>query len=288
VESGDLTLLTEGDIVFTCSTSLYAAADSLSRRAEKPRAEDADPDGLPNGRIADDRTRRAAHVVVRRSSEGGGGVLGIRHALLTADRCHDTLELSTRIILLSQILRIVMAVLPLCLGLAPAAAPVLLLSGLGLDLLFLLAYLNLPLRPLPAPRRRESVTPRGLWLTYRAAIISAAAGAAVPWIAVGIAALTGAEFGGDLIYIGLLCTLTLQLALFRTAPLPRRDRGIFLATLGWGLVFVGALGASLAAGLLPVWAFLLPPLPPALYLALRFILKRTLSRQEKGSTAETA
>jgi hypothetical protein len=176
------------------------------------------------------------------------------------------LALGTRLVLLSQLARIVSAVLPLCLGLALAAAPVLLLSGLGLDLFFLLAYLRLPLRALPAPRRRERVTPRGLWLTYRAEIVAAAAGAAAPWIAVGIAALMDGKLGGDPVYIGLLCTLALQLTLFRTAPLPRRDRGIFLATLGWGLVYVGALGASLAAGLLPAWALLLPLLSPALYL----------------------
>ena len=284
VERGDLILLNEADIAFTCVPSLYAAAERLPRAAERPQAGDADPDGLPDSRIASDRARRTAHVLVRRSSEGGGGVLGVRHALLTADRHGDLLDRGFRLLLLSQAVRILSAILPLCLGLAPAAAPTLLLSGLGLDLLFLLAYLGLPLGDLPASRGREPLTLRGLWLTYRAELISAASGIAVPWVAVGIAALTGASFGGDLTYFGLLSTVALQIALFRVPPLPKRDRGIFFATLAAALFYVGSLGAALAAGLSPVWALLVPLSAPAVYLALRFILMRAL-KDKNGHTS---
>ena len=114
--------------------------------------------------------------------------------------------------------------------------------------------------------------------------ISAASGIAVPWVAVGIAALTGASFGGDLTYFGLLSTVALQIAVFRVPPLPKRDRGIFFATLAAALFYVGSLGAALAAGLSPVWALLVPLSAPAVYLALRFILMRALKDKKRHTS----
>ena len=282
----DLCLLAEADIAFTCMPSLYASAEAGRARlsAEELTERDSDPDGLPDSRIATDRARRSAHVLVRRSSAGGGGVLGVRNALLTADACGDVLARSLRLLLLTQTVRILMTVIPLCLGLAVAAAPVLLMSGLGLDLLFMLTYLHLPKRDIPAPRCTGEPTLRGLWLTHRVELISSSVGAVLPWIVVGIAALAGASFGGDLLYFGLLCTVGLQAVQFRADTLPKRDRGVFLATLAAGLVYVGSLAASLAAGLGLIWAMPLPLIAPAAYLLTRAILTRAL----KGTSSKAA
>lgn len=286
----DLCLLAEADIAFTCTPSLYASAESGYARlsAEELTERDSDPDGLPDGRIATDRARRSAHVLVRRSSAGGGGVLGVRNALLTADACGEVLDRSLRLLLLTQTVRILMTVIPLCLGLAVAAAPVLLLSGLGLDLLFLLTYLHLPKRDIPAPRRTGGLSLRGLWLAHRVELISSTVGSVLPWIVVGIAALAGASFGGDLLYFGLLCTVGLQTVLFRADKLPGRDRGVFFATLAAGLFYVGSLAASLAAGLGLLWAIPLPLIAPAAYLLTRAVLTRLFRKASSKAASRKA
>ena len=77
VDEEDVALLAEADIAFTCAPSLYASAEGgLPTLGETTDGEVAD--GHPQAAVANDCSRRAAHVVVRRSSATGGGVLGRR------------------------------------------------------------------------------------------------------------------------------------------------------------------------------------------------------------------
>ncbi len=285
-EGEDIALLAEADIAFTCVPSLYAAAEAGYGGMEPCNGElsASVADGHCDGGIANDRSRRAAHVLVRRSSSVGGGMLGVLRALQAADGFKDALDRTLRFTLLSQTARTVMTVLPLCLGLAVAAAPTLLLSGLLLDLLVMAAALKLPLRSTPAPRRTLDAGITHPHITHRAELLSAAAGAALPWSVAGISALCGVDFGGDLLYFGLLGTFGLQLAVFLTDRLPRRDSTVFFTTLGLALAYVGGLGAALAAGLNLLWALVLPLSAPASYVILRAILTRILGQGRKGST----
>jgi hypothetical protein len=102
-------------------------------------------------------------------------------------------------------------------------------------------------------------------------LIAVAVGSVLPWIIAGVAALCEVEFGRELVSYGLLCTLGLQLAVFRTAPLPRRDSTVFFATFGLVLVYVGALAVALVAELSPIWTLCVPLAAPLAYLLTRWI-----------------
>lgn len=274
----DLAILAEADIPFACSPSLYLSAESgtphltISELAEG----DSDPDGSSNGRISTDRARRSARVLVRRSSARGGGLLGVRRALLAADSCGEALDRSLRLLILSQAVRLVMTVLPVCMGLSPASAPALLLSGLGMDFLCMLTYAVLPAGDVPSKRRSGEPSLRQLWLRHRVELLSAVAGAVFPWLVLGIACLFGARVGGDSRYYGFLCTVCLQIVIFRVDHLPNRDRRVFLTTLALVLIFAGCLAAALASGLWVLWAVPVPLLVPRVYLGARWILRRVL------------
>lgn len=285
VDGDDLPILTAADVSFTCAPSCYASAEEgIVRPARGSFAPPANlPDGLPDSPIANDRVRRAADVVVRRSSETGGGIAGVRRALLAADAAKSALDRSFRFVFLSQALRLIMAVIPLCMSVSLAAAPALLLSGLGIDLAVILLSLGLPLRLEPAHRRsfdRGLKTPWHTWLPDLAAL---AAATVVPWIIVGIANLFTVDFGGDLAYFGLLCTAATQIAILRCHRLPAHNRAAFFGTLAVVLVFIFSVAVSLGAGLSFIWVILIPPIAPAVYVAVRAVIRLVLRLNGQGS-----
>ena len=271
VDGADVSILAEADIAFTCAPSLYASAETGIARVDlrEEGSIPTDMDGTPDGRAANDRSRRTAHVVVRRSSSVGGGVLGVLRALQAADKFRNATDATLRFLLLSQVVRIVMTILPLCLGLAIASASALLISGLVVDLLVMTAFLNLPLKPTPDARRDPSADIARSPYVHIPEVIAAAVGAILPWLVAGIAALCEVEFGGNLTYYGLLCVVGLQLAIFRTAKLPKRDSSVFLTTLALALIYVGSLAAALGSGLHPLWSLGMPLTAPAAYLLAR-------------------
>jgi hypothetical protein len=265
----DVSLLAEADIAFTCAPSLYAAAEA----AVPPSPDVSDgglPDGVPCAAVANDCSRRAAHVVVRRCSRTGGGLLGVLCALRAADGFRGALDRISRFVLLSQTVRILMTLLPLCLGLSILSAPALLISGLFVDLLVMTALPGMAPEVSSSRRPRDASmirSPRGLLPE----LIAVAVGSVLPWIIAGVAALCEVEFGRELVSYGLLCTLGLQLAVFRTAPLPRRDSTVFVATFGLVLVYVGSLAVALVAELSPIWTLCVPLAAPLAYLLTRWI-----------------
>ncbi len=265
VDSEDLPLLSAADVAITCSPSFYASAEEGMPALDTCDREFTRRDGAPNATMASDLTRRRADVLIRRTTPTGGGILGVRHALLCADRTKAALDRAFAFTLLSQAARVVATVLPLCLGLTLASAPALLLSGMVVDFVVFLAALALPADTAPAPRRPMD---RGLtapWNSYRTRLVATAIAAALPWLVVGIAHLAGVRFGGDLTYLNFLCLLGLQIAIFRTDRLPRRNRHVFFATLAIALLYVGALAAAIGSGLGPLWALLCPLISPAVY-----------------------
>lgn len=202
-------------------------------------------------------------------------------ALQAADCFRTALHRTLRFMLVSQAIRMVMAILPLCLGLSIAAAPTLLLSGLFLDLLVMAVVSGLPPESAPLPRCQVGESIAKPHVTHRAELLSAGISAAVLWIIAGIAALCGVEFSGDLIYYGLLGTVGLQIALFLTDRLPKRDSTVFLAALCLVLVYVGALAASLVSGLQLLWVLVLPLAAPLMYVILWGILTRVMKHSSK-------
>ena len=288
VDARDLAILAEADIPFACTPSLFLSAESGTPHLTAVELTEGDsaPDGAPSGRISTDRARRSARVLVRRSSAHGGGLLGVRRALLAADCCGEALDRSLRFLILSQTVRLIMTVLPACMGLSPVSSVALLLSGLGMDLLCMLTYATLPLGDVPAQRRSGESSLRRLWLRYRTELWSAVIGAAFPWVVMEIACLFGARVNGDPRYYGFLCIIGLQFVIFRADRLPGRDRRVFMTTLILGLLFVGCLAAALASGLSALWVIPVPLTVPRIYLGARSILDRIQRSKASKKAAE--
>ena len=288
VDACDLAILAEADIPFACTPSLFLSAESGTPHltAIEHTEGDSDPDGAPCGRISTDRARRSARVLVRRSSARGGGLLGVRRALLAADCCGEALDRSLRLLILSQAVRLVTVILSLCMGVAPASSVSLLLSGLGMDLLCMLTYAALPASDVPSQRRSGEPSLRRLWLRYRTEFLAVIIGAAFPWLVMGIACLFGARVNGDPRYYGFLCTVGLQIVIFRVDRLPNRDRRVFMTTLILLMIFAGSLAAALASGLSVLWAIPVPLTVPRIYLGARSIINRIQKLKSAKKAAE--
>lgn len=268
LERADMAILNAADVAVTCAPSLYAMAEAGNVRlsVEDP-AFSLDPritDGSVESAIASDLCRRRADVVVRRATSAGGGIAGVRRAILTADQTKTTLDRVFVFLFLSQILRVITTLLPLCLGLTLAVAPILLVSGHVADMIVLFAAASFPTAEAPA---RRCPMDRGLtrpWLTYRGRLIAVGIMAVLPWIVAGIAKLLLVDFGADLLYFGALSIFGMQIALFRSDRLPRRNRNVFFATLALTLLYVATLATALGAGLNLIWALLIPPVAAVL------------------------
>jgi len=287
VDGGDIRLLAEADVAFTCAPALYPSAEA-GYPVMDPRDTDGgnilcDRDGSPEGILGSDRSRRACHVAVSRTSAVGGGLLGVLTAVRAAESFVWATDHTLRFILLSQVVRLIMTVLPLCLGLSISSAPALLLSGYLLDLLVMAAAAQTSAEHIRPAEQRGKASTRGwlsVWRAHRAELISVSAVAVLLWVAAGIAVLFEAEIGGDLLYYGLLGLLSLQLALFFTGHFRRDghrlDGTTFLTGLCLVLVYVGALAATLVNGLTLLWALVIPPAGALAYVALRAILVRIM------------
>ena len=279
VDRGDLSLLDAADLAVTCSPALFASA-FMDHSVRLPMGECEDADGEDAGRCATDLCRRRADVLVRRSRAGGGGVCGVRRALLAADHLRDSVYRSVRFILLSQVLRLVSVLLPLCFGLSLLPAPALLLSGLCLDLAAVICHVCLPLATrVASPRSLTDTLGRPLrdlrrdWISLLAAIV-------LPWLIAGICRLADVGFGSDLSYFAVLCLFATQLVLFLCSGLPKKSSAVFLTVLVFVCFYVGAIAAALGAGLHWLWSLILPMTAPAAYLLTRYLLGR-LGRKTK-------
>jgi hypothetical protein len=277
----DLPLLGASDVAITCSPSVYAAAEAgHPKLTAKAALRDplATPDGLPDSPLASDLARRRADVVVRRTASDGGGIMGVRRALLCADRIKDSIATVFRFLLLSQAARLALVILPLLLGLSTLSAPALLLSGLGVDLLVLISSVALPTAPSPAKRGSMEAVVKNPHITHRAGLIAVAAATAVPTLAAAICHYCDLDFGGDPTHFLFLCLMGLQLAISRAAPLPRRDRTVFFTTLALALTYVAALAVALGAGLGLLWALVIPVVSPAVYLIVKLVAERVTAK----------
>lgn len=248
----DLSLTLEADLVLTCAPELGAA--------DTPVGED----GLPDGACANDLLRRRADVVIQRTATTGGGIMGVRRALLAADHFKITLRRITGYLFVSQAARILTVLVPLIFGLSLTTAPTLLLSGVIMDFWVTVCYTGVPLPDVPAADRGSSVLPRP-WSTHFAMLVGAAVAVTFSWLIVGIARIMSVDLGADVSYYSFLCLFGLQIAFFRSVPLPKRNSRIFLSTMGMAILYVAALGAALAVGLNAFWALILPLLSPAVY-----------------------
>ncbi len=270
VEREDVPLLNAADVAITCAPALYVAAEDGHPRLS---GNSSAPDGTANSPLATDITRRRADVVVRRATHEGGGIVGVRRALLCADHIKDTMDRVFTFILLSQTARLLLVTLSVLLGAALPAASALLLSGMGVDLLILLSSVGLPHPTTPHSRRSMEAGITTPLTTYFRELIAVTVAVTLPTLAVAICRFCDVDFGGDMSHFLILCLAGLQLVLYRGTPLPRRDRTVFFTTMALILYYVAALAVALAAGLNPLWALAIPLACPVLYLAVRPLVK---------------
>ncbi len=270
VEREDVPLLNAADVAITCAPALYVAAEDGHPRLS---GNSSAPDGTANSPLATDITRRRADVVVRRATHEGGGIVGVRRALLCADHIKDTMDRVFTFMLLSQTARLLLVTLSVLLGAALPAASALLLSGMGVDLLILLSAVGLPHPTTPHSRRSMEAGITTPLTTYFRELIAVTVAVTLPTLAVAICRFCDVDFGGDMSHFLILCLAGLQLVLYRGTPLPRRDRTVFFTTMALILYYVAALAVALAAGLNPLWALAIPLACPVLYLAVRPLVK---------------
>ncbi len=283
VDAADWALSDAADLTVTCSPSLYAAAEegipAISSNTPDARAA-TEQDGLPHSIVADDPTRRRADVIIRRTTRTGGGICGLRRAILAADRMRDTYDAVSSYLLLSWTARALATLLAMCMGLVAIPAPLLLLSGLVVDTGVVLAMARRPLAEIPAPRKDMPERSSLFLLSHRPRLITLAITATIPWIIALVSRLLGSDFGGGLAGYGFLTITAFSLAVF-AAGLPadttnrrRTDRLTVFTFLFLLLVCIGAVAATLAAGLSPVRALFFPFIGPLLY----FIAVKLLDR----------
>ena len=148
----------------------------------------------------------------------------------------------------------------------------------------MLTFMHLPCDSILAHRRSLDEGFKNPLCTYRVDLIAVLMGAILPWVSAGIAALLDVDFGGDLLYYGLLCTVALQFAVYRASSVPRRDSHVFFTTLGFLLVYVGALAAAIVAGLHILWTLVMPLLAPLAYGVARAVLLSTSRGKKQGTT----
>ena len=283
-DSEDVALLNAADLAITCSPSLYITAEdglpALDPATMSPVL--AGRDGTAGATMATDLCRRRADMLVRRSQATGGGVCSVRRALLAADHVKTTTDRAYLFLLLSQTVRVVITALFLCLGVAPMAAPILLLSGLLVDSLVTIALARIPMAAAPAPRRPITDGLEHPFRIYRRRLLAVAIAAAAPCISVAVVRFLDMDIGADPAYFGLLCLLGLQFVILGRGCGPRmkRNRTAFFISLAVALFYVGALAAALAAGLKLLWALVFPLCAPLLC----FILLLALDRPRGGRT----
>lgn len=286
VEARDIDALSTADVAITCAPA--ELKNALLRQIPVAAAQASEADGTPESTVATDLCRYHADVVVRRCSSHGGGVCGIRRALLTAEQMQKSGVLTCRYIFLSQILRIFTVLLPLLMGLTVIPAALLLFSGFAVDLLAFYCFTRADVPGDLTSRRMEKAYPKqedkkpkvlqDIPVPMYAMIVVAAA-CVIPWTAALIAKLLNVSFGADLAYFGMLCLLGSQIALLITQKLPRRRRVGFFATVSAVCVYVGGLSVALGAQLSVLWCLLLPLVQPlCIFVALKICEKIFSSR----------
>ena len=128
---GDSPLLTPADVCFSCEPRPYDV-DADEHGHEHARAR------VLSVEECDQSVRRRADVLIRRADPEGGGLAGIRTAIDTARAIHFRMMLALQYLLVAQLLRITTVVLPLLFGHAMISPALLLISGVWVDLAYIL------------------------------------------------------------------------------------------------------------------------------------------------------
>ena len=241
---GDSPVMTPADVCISCHSGAYMSAQVPFDQDRNDSAGD-----------CDQSVRRNADVLIHRACPEGGGLLGILNAVTTARSIHLRMMLAMQYLLVAQLLRMTVVVLPLLFGATMISAPLLLISGVWVDLAFILAFAFYrcsphSLKEIPDYRRffRAPLKSRPDWLcaTLVCGLFTVLSG----WILAGTNALPAGA--GLELYMFLALLLTQGCLLFCLLRTVGDFSGRWTSRLSALLIF-----ACLLALLLPV--ILIPP-----------------------------
>lgn len=280
-DSTDSSLLKQANVACTvCPKSIYRTVPGYPSAASEPDAHTR-PDGSPDAACGTDLSRRRSLITVRRAGSTGGGLFGIKTALETAERYRCACNSLLRYWCLSQLLRLLMLLVPLCMGVVLPGASWMLFSGLVADLVVLLSLAGADHKPQLRKRSAGNDhtgvnSQRGLpWPVRLEDLVGIGVTIACLWIIVGIAIWQAVSFGTATLagYVG-ASLLSAQLAIYLTDPvLMRKTRSGMVCLLLFVLLWIGALAVSLSSGLRLYWSLVFPIGGAVLFLLMREVTR---------------
>ena len=128
---GDAPHMTEADVCIGCDTRRRHSDASESRAVELPYEATTSEAEAPS-------VCRHADVLIHRAGPEGGGLTGIYNAINTARSIHFRMMLAMQYLLVAQLLRMIMVILPLLFGNTMISPSLLLISGVWIDLGYIL------------------------------------------------------------------------------------------------------------------------------------------------------
>ena len=123
------TLTNPADVSFCCESRMYDTDMPAQEQVEAVSA------GAPN---EDQFVRRCADVLIRRAGPEGGGLSGIAGAVYTARSISFRMMLTLQYLLVAQMLRVTLVIVPLLFGWLTISPALLLISGVWVDLAYIL------------------------------------------------------------------------------------------------------------------------------------------------------
>lgn len=126
---GDSPMMTPANVCISCENRFCGSENGVSRFEIRKTL---------SAEECDQSVRRNADVLVRRAGARGGGLAGIANAVTTARAIHFRMMLAMQYLLVAQMLRMTMVVLPLLFGYTMISPALLLISGVWVDLGFVL------------------------------------------------------------------------------------------------------------------------------------------------------
>jgi hypothetical protein len=127
---GEAPLMNPADVCFSCEPRTYNTNIQNEPEVESVSAVASDE--------CDQSVRRNADVLIRRAGPEGGGLSGIAGAIYTARSISFRMMLTLQYLLVAQMLRVTLVIVPLVFGWLTISPAMLLISGVWVDLAYIL------------------------------------------------------------------------------------------------------------------------------------------------------
>ncbi len=130
LKHGEAPMMNPADVCFSCEPRTYNTNIQNEQEVEAVSAVASDE--------CDQSVRRNADVLIRRAGPEGGGLSGIAGAIYTARSISFRMMLTLQYLLVAQMLRVTLVIVPLVFGWLTISPAMLLISGVWVDLAYVL------------------------------------------------------------------------------------------------------------------------------------------------------